>query len=55
MGFAKKHLKNYFLESQPKKYGEHIVMWGEDPNCWLETGLSGESLRRCELDVGLSW
>ena len=46
--------KNLFLLTFHPKNGSCVVMRGSQLLVG-ETGLSGESLRRCELDVGLSW
>ena len=48
------YAKTFFLLTFHPKNGLCDVMRGSQLLVG-ETGLSGESLRRCELDVGLSW
>ena len=47
------YAKTILLTFHPKN-GSCVVRQGSQLLVG-ETGLSGESLRRCELDVGLSW
>ena len=54
-GWSCRVVKNLSFYLSPKNWSQDCDVRRGSQLLVGETGLSGESLRRCELDVGLSW